>query len=114
MASIFPFPVVPLSGVLTVSPTNYTPAGGTDYTGLQARFFHTTITAANTASLTVAGALNDYLNLEFTSSVLDRQLLPGDFIFVQFGPQSNLSIMQVTYTNVADVENYQLVAVTLT
>lgn len=114
MAYTFPFPLIPLSGAMTVSPANYVPAGGTNYTGLQARFFHTTILDANTNALIEQGSLNGYVNLEFTETVTDRKLLPGDFILVQFGPQNKLSIMQVNYTNVGGQENYQLVVVTLT
>jgi len=115
MASIFPYPLIPLSGTTTVSPANYQLDGGPDpYINLQARFFHTTILEANTTALTVAGCLNEFLNIEFLTDPLQRLLLPGDFIWVQFGPQTDLSLMQVTRTEVGGQENYQLAVVSIT
>jgi hypothetical protein len=114
MASIFPLPLIPLSGVLTVSPTNYQAVSPGFYTGLQARFFHTTILDADLTNLTAAGSLNEYLNLEFITDPLARSLLPGDFIWVQYGPQTTLSLMQVVRSLPLGVESYTLVKVTIT
>lgn len=114
MADIFPYPLIPMSGVMTVSPVNYQPVGGANpYVNLQARWFHTTILGADTSTLIATGSLNEFLNLEFNLDPLQRLLLPGDFIWVQFGPQTSVSLMQVTRTVTAGVENYQLIAVTI-
>jgi hypothetical protein len=115
MASIFPNPLIPMSGVMTVSPANYQTVGDPNpYVNLQARFFHTTVYTANLTTFTATGSLNEYLNIEFLTDPLQRVLLPGDFIWIQYGPQNVLSLTQVTRTVVGDLENYQLLQVSLT